>query len=522
MKKGYVSEYEKLGKSLLEGKVISEIVLRGKKYKFDYTKDEFLEVATKSGWDVDFAEECAVKYEEAKSDGNSVQSRFISDFTSDFCLNSGGFGSGKSLALYIKMILLCKCFPGNRVLMGRKTLSDIDRAVLPELFELMPPTWYEYRVKDGLINFTNGSQIILFGLDAMQSGSVADIKKAQQKLKSLNLGAYFIDQLEEVEYEVFEVLNSRLRRNDVPFRQGNMDCNPANFWAYHQFKMKEMWNGEAWVPCPDSKSTLFESSMLQNPHLPGDYIRKQRNMGKDYYDRFVLGLWDTSTLLKGSVFAKEHIAFLRRMVKVPIIVEEGCQIWQQPKNGSEYRMGVDPSEGIVDPSSITVVDLYGHKVAKFNGMITIQGLADKVKFLFYKYKRPLIIPESNNAGTALIREIRDLRVYKRKNMDEKWDKQTEKLGFRTSWQSKQLLISHFQNLLRAKVVRIYDEKTIDEMNTFLWNDDATQKGAGAARGFHDDDIMSTMLAFFEWTPKKTEELFAVEVAPKMVRKFQYA
>lgn len=802
-------QYVTLGKALLAGRKIGEITLRGKTYKFDYSKEEFVETAKKSGWDPLFAEECAEKYENAKVDGNSIQCRYISDFTSDFCLNSGGFGclegktkiqtpggsiaiedlyneriapfvysyvngkvqraratvpvkyektqlfkvkyengeiiatakhrfltdkgwtklsdlvvgevllgyvpylqesisdnvqstllsgvfhyfqkvlgflngyrslphsydepllsvtssgqavvpsqddvlshnhqnyekdaryslkehnqfyqqlphlsrnnseilfpssqnplvlneegytlkstfeyiygtfqlslkslwnffshhikvlinrsnlfssypnptinknivqaissysvdnyydlhvfgtnnylaegvfhhnSGKSLALYIKLILICKCFPGNRVLLGRKTLSDIDRAVLPELFDLMPPTWYEYRVKDGLINFSNGSQIILFGLDAMQSGSVADIKKAQQKLKSLNLGAYFIDQLEEVEREVIEVLNSRLRRNEVPFRQGNSDCNPANFWAYHEFKLHEIWNGEAWVLSEDSKATLYESSMLHNPYLPWDYIRKQMAMGEDYKKRFVYGEWDTSTLLKGSVFAKENIDRLAMMRKNPLVTEEGCQIWEQPKNGVEYRMGVDPSEGVVDPSSVTVVDMYGSKVAKFNGMITIQGLSDKVKFLYYKYRKPLIIPESNNAGSALIREIRDLRVYRRTNTEEKWDKQTEKLGFRTSWQSKSLLIEHFQKLLRLKVIKIYDEKTIDEMRVFQWNDDATQKGAGAARGFHDDDMMSTMLAYWEWSPQKTEDLLFVESKPKVKKTFQY-
>lgn len=524
------SEYTRLGKALLQGQKLSEIKLRGKTYKFDYAKEDFVETALKSGWDKEGYEILGVKksletlaqeYVDSKVDGNSVQARFISDFTSDFCLCSGAFGSGKSLALYIKIILLCKCFPGNRVLLGRKTLSDIDRAVLPELFDLMPPQWFEYRVKDGLINFNNGSQIILFGLDAMQSGSIADIKKAQQKLKSLNLGAYFIDQLEEVEREVIEVLNSRLRRNDVPFRQGNSDCNPANFWAYHEFKLKETWNGETWVANPNSKATLFESSMLHNPNLPGDYIRKQVSMGVDYVKRFVLGAWDTSTLMKGSVFAKENIERLVMMRKNPLCTEEGCQIWEQPKPGVEYRMGVDPSEGVVDPSSISVVDMYGAKVAKFNGMITIQGLSDKVKFLYYKYRKPLIIPECNNSGTALIREIRDLRIYRRINTDEKWDKQTEKLGFRTSWQSKSQIIEHFQKLLRLKVIKIYDEKTIDEMRTFQWNDDATQKGAGAARGFHDDDMMSTLLAYWEWTPARTENLLFAESKPKTKRTFQY-
>lgn len=418
--------------------------------------------------------------------------------------------SGKSLALYIKLILFVKCFPGNRVLLGRKTLSDIDRAVLPELFELMPPTWYEHRVKDGLININNGSQIILFGLDAMQSGGVADIKKAQQKLKSLNLGAYFIDQLEEVEYEVFEVLNSRLRRSGVPVRQGNMTCNPANFWAYDYF-----------VANPREGHKLYQSSMYDNKdNLPEDYLRKQEAMGEDYVRRFVKGEWTTDVLLKGTVFAREHIKKFEQMMKQPIAIEEGCEIYEQPKN-MEYRMGVDPSEGIVDPSSISVVSFDGRKVAKFNGKIPIVGLADKVKFLYYKYRKPLIVPESNSSGTALIREIRDLRIYRRKQLDYKTDIETEKLGFRTSWDSKQQLITHFQHLLRDGKPKVYDKKTIEEMKVFSWSNEATQQGAGAPRGFHDDDVMSTLLAYWEFNPNKIEEEYVAKTRPVAKRSFQY-
>ena len=143
-----------------EPKHIAEITLKGKTYKFDYTKEEYIAQANLSKWDPDTIVKFVETYE-------PVQANFISDLTSDFCLNAGGFGSGKSLALYIKLILVCKCFPNNKVLLGRKTMSDVERAILPELFELMPSTWYSYEVKKGLITFSNGSQIILFGLDAM-------------------------------------------------------------------------------------------------------------------------------------------------------------------------------------------------------------------------------------------------------------------------------------------------------------------------------------------------------------------
>lgn len=517
--------WEELGEHLVAGKSIKEIRLKGKDYKFEYTKEEFIERARQSGWDEEYSilgekvslEEIADRYKPAQSD-------FICDFTSDYCLDSGGFGSGKSLALYIKLILFVKCFPGNRVLLGRKTMSDIDRAVLPELFDLLPDSWYEHRVKDGLINFSNGSQIVLFGLDAMQNGSVADIKKAEQKLKSLNLGAYFIDQLEEVEYPVFEVLNSRLRRVDVPIRQGNMDTNPANFWAYHQFKLQQKWNGEHWVPGGQG-AALYETSMLYNPHLPGDYIRRQLAMGDDYVRRFVLGEWSTDLLLKGTVFPKESISWLSQMVKAPISNEDGCEIYEPPRPNITYRMGVDPSEGVVDPSSITVLSSEGRKVAKFNGKVPIAGLADKVKFLYYKYGRPLIIPESNASGTALIREIRDLNIYRRKVLQYKTDVATEKLGFRTSPDTKSQLINHFKNLLRDKSIKIYDKNTVEEMKSFMWSDEARKSGAGAARGFHDDDVMSTMLACWDFYPDKAEADEIQQYAPPpkktVKRRFQY-
>ena len=521
----YEGAWEKLGKQLLLGEKIGEITLRGKTYKFSYQPEEFIKIARNSGWEESYnvlgetitLEELAKRY-------NHHQSNFICDFSSDFCLNSGGYGSGKSLALYIKLILTVKCFPGNRVLLGRKTMSDIDRAVLPELFELLPPRWYEHRVKDGLINFNNGSQIILFGLDAMQSGSVADIKKAEQKLKSLNLGAYFIDQLEEVEYPVFEVLNSRLRRTDVPFRQGNMDSNPANFWAYHLFKLQQKWDGENWVP-NGSGATLYEASMLFNPHLPGDYIRRQLQMGEDYIRRFVLGEWTTDLLIKGTVFDKQDIRWLQGIERAPLFSEEGCEIFEPPRPNVEYRMGVDPSEGVVDPSSISVVSSEGRKVAKFNGRVPIAGLADKIKFLYYKYGKPLIIPESNASGTALIREIRDLNIYRRKVLEYKTDVETEKLGFRTSPDTKSQLINHFKRLLKDKDVKIYDTNTIEEMKSFMWSDQAKQAGDGAARGFHDDDVMSTMLACWDFYPMKAEEdeIRRYVPPPRPSRKrFQYA
>src|SRR6056297_3114044 len=60
------------------------------------------------------------------------QKKFINS-KERYCLYSGGYGCGKSLALYVKLILLGLMFPGNRILLGRKNVSTLEKNTLPEL-----------------------------------------------------------------------------------------------------------------------------------------------------------------------------------------------------------------------------------------------------------------------------------------------------------------------------------------------------------------------------------------------------
>ena len=459
--------WQEAGQRWLDGEPITEITLGDRTFKFS---------------------ENQVKFLNAKERYNCF---------------SGGFGCGKTLPLLIKMVLFCLFFPGNRVLLGRKTLQDIDRSLLPDFRDLVPNGWYNHRIKEGVIEFFNKSQIILFGLDALQEGSIADIKKAQQKVKSLNLGAYFIDQLEEIEYEVFNSLNSRLRRMDAPIRQGNMTTNPANFWAYDFFKVNSKKREDI---------SLTEGSMLENKdNLPEDYLKDQMEHDENYVQRFVYGIWSKDVLTQNVVVAKEYIQRFEGFKRPPLATEEGCEIYEQPKLNEEYQMGIDPSEGAFDPSSISVVSKKtGRKVAKYKAFIPIVALGEKVKFLYFKYNKPRIIPEANASGAALIEQIKDLNIYHRRVFEYREKREVKKVGWKTTFASKQALISHFINLCRKDFPKILDEATIEEFKSFVWQNSAKQKGAGAERGFHDDDVISTMLAYWELKPVVVDEFAAIK------------
>ncbi len=487
------------------------------KEKFEQAGKDWLAGADITAW----------TYGDKKIEFFPKQLEFLNCRDKRYQLMSGGYGSGKTLALLCKLLLLSWFFPKNEILLGRKTLMDLEKSTLPQLFDLIPKGWADYKVKQGILEFFNGSRIIFFGLDAMQSGSQADVKKAQQQVKSLNLGAFFIDQLEEVEAEVFESLSARLRKTEVPIRMACATTNPANYWAYHYFKVNK-----------ENRNDIFltEISMLDNKaHLPEDYLKDQLGREQSYVDRYVLGKWDASILLKNVVFAKEHIERLEKSVKPPIAEEEGFQIWQQPDFlVDKYFIGVDPSEGSVDPSSISVVSSRGEKVARWNGMIPIPLLVEKLNFIYAKYyikkRRPLVILEANASGTAVLEATKDLNHYHRKVWDIHDKREVEKLGWKTSWQSKQHLIAHFIELLRqGDLVKIYDKDTIEEFKTFIWSGNPSQSGAGAERGFSDDDVISTLLGYLEikGSPKRTpvniiQQWIAEEQkANRPIKRFQY-
>jgi len=469
-KEATIETYRKLGQEWIKGDVkIEEITIAGKTYKF-----------------------------------GKKQIKFINELTARYCLARGGFGSGKTLALILKLLLFLLCFPGNRILLGRKTISDLDRAFLPDLFEIIPKSWYKHRVKEGIIKFFNKSEIILFGLDSLQSGSSSDIKKAQQKLKSLNLGAYFIDQLEEVEEDVIQILDSRLRRTNVPIRQGNSTSNPADFWAYEYFIGKPKVDKEH-----AEKIFQIRMSMIDNKeNLPADYIEDQLNNDKSYVRRFVYGFWPRNLSIKSIIVAKEHRIKFRALQREPIEVKEGCEIFVKPDFRRTYQMGIDPSEGAIDPASISVVDDIGRKVAKFNGYVGMSELVSKVEFLYKHYHKPLIIPEVNDQ--AILEGIRNNEnidendIYLRTVFDYRERKETKKLGWKMNYGSKKVLIAHFQDLCRNNFPKIYDKNTIDEMSVFVWSNEIKKQGAGARKGYHDDDIESTMLAYWGLKAKKDE------------------
>lgn len=209
-----------------------------------------------------------------------------------YSLFSGGFGSGKTVALVLKALLLSQIMPGNFGLVGRLTYPELRDTTQKTFFEFCPPDWYAperggvWNKTENYIKLYNGSEIIFRHLDAV----------SEKELLSLNLGWFGIDQAEEISESVFQVLQSRLRHNKVDRRYGFLICNPAGHnWLWRRFH-------------PDSKDKMksahyVESTTYDNKeNLPEEYIKHmEESYSPEMVKRYLHGSWD---VFEGQVFVE--------------------------------------------------------------------------------------------------------------------------------------------------------------------------------------------------------------------------
>lgn len=417
-----------------------------------------------------------------------------------FILFSGGLGCGKSMIMLLRVIYECMSQDNNYFLVGRTSYQEIQDVLIKEFMEICHPSWIKSFRKTPhptvVLNTFNGksSEIIFRNLDGLSKG----------ELLGLNLGGFAIDQAEDVPEDVFLTLKGRLRRKDINHRVF-MTSNPKLSWLFRAFKQ-----------APEENYLLIEASTLENKkNLPEEYVNDLLKYPPTWRRQYVEGIWDESLLSDNIVFAREYIEKLGRYIREPSREKEGLKIYKDYDPTHAYQIGIDSAEGIdttedsmrktaKDNGVITIWDkTTDEEVAIFTGKVPPRVLAEKAVLFASWYGNPLMVPEMNSMGFALLDKLDDLgysNVYRRKEYDRVLRKNLKKVGFRTTASSKQLLISHFEEMLRMREPKVYSKQTWEEIKTFVYTDNARKKGAGAQQGFHDDRIMSLLLAAFDEDP----------------------
>lgn len=199
-------------------------------------------------------------------------------------LFSGAYGSGKTLSICSKVLLLSLRYPKNRIYFCRKLLSDFMKTTYRTLLmgdgEVEPIIPKEYikshNKTDRSIILVNDSEILYGDVNV-------------EKIKSLNLGGVGVDEMGELDDEEVSSLTGRLRLSGIAVRQLFGATNPysENHHLYNRFVVN---------PRTDSNGNpmthFIESSMFDNIYLPESYIENQKStLFGHYYDRYVLGKW---------------------------------------------------------------------------------------------------------------------------------------------------------------------------------------------------------------------------------------
>lgn len=181
------------------------------------------------------------------------------------------WGTGKTTAGIGRLMRLCE-YSNNLILVGRQEFTDLRDSTIKDFQDYTGiKVNSEREVKLG-----NGTIIMFRHLEEMNN------------IQNINLGAFWIEQAEELDSdEIFFKLHGRLRRR-VPERSGFLTANTnGHNWIYKLWKA----NGDG-----DPDYDLFEASSFDAAgHLPADTLESWKKLEKKapkVYARFVLNSWD--------------------------------------------------------------------------------------------------------------------------------------------------------------------------------------------------------------------------------------
>jgi len=190
--------------------------------------------------------------------------------------------------------------------------------------------------------------------------------------------------------------------------------------------------------------------------------------------------------------------------------ESGClSIWQTPRVGENYVIGVDPGGevgargskvGAKDFAAATVVDGRGNHVASLHGRWDSKTFAELLVTLANRYNEALIVVESGPYGDAVLLVLAAYLQYKYIYSEkDPVSGKPIKMGKRTTIGSKPSMADNFKELFETGTFDTHDRDLLGEMRNFhRVPSESGRIGLRAIAG-HDDRVMSAMLALWAWT-----------------------
>jgi len=205
--------------------------------------------------------------------------------------------------------------------------------------------------------------------------------------------------------------------------------------------------------------------------------------------------------------------------------EDGWRIYKLPQNGHFYCSAADTSEGVEggDYSVATIWDREsGEEVAMYRGLIPPDAFGRKLDKMGRKYNDALMAVEVNNHGLTTLTILKQLvypSIYFRPaKFDEMGSRYTDKMGWRTTKLTRDILLDDFAQACRDRVLIIHSKEIVDEMSVFVYD---SRGDASAQSGFHDDCVFSAAIAFQAFKSMWHSKLDQLDYTKYLPKSFAY-
>jgi hypothetical protein len=217
------------------------------------------------------------------------------DNTTRFIVFGGGAGGGKSWVGCEMILTSCYFYPGSSWFIARNELKRLMNTTYKTWIKVckhhgIPATDWKLDGQYNVIKFTNGSEVHLLDV------SYKPTDPMYERFGSYEFTGGFGDEINEWEFDAYDVLKSRVGRNNK-FKTKDSEievppkffgaCNPAKNWVYQEFY--KLWrDGEL----PSDKA-FIQSLYSDNPHTAESYGEQLASIkNKVNRQRLMEGMWE--------------------------------------------------------------------------------------------------------------------------------------------------------------------------------------------------------------------------------------
>lgn len=438
-------------------------------------------------------------YLKLEADSNDAFMPLYMD-THRYLVLKGGGGSGKSIFAGRKIIERAIAERRHRILVCRKVAKTLRESCFQQLrrqlAEAYPDIPVQINQSDMTIGFPhNGSKILFAGLDDVE------------KLKSIyNITSIWIEEASELLETDFDQLDIRLRGETRFYKQIILTFNPVSVmhWLKKRFFDRQ------------SRDVKISETTYKDNRFLDDAAKQVLEAFKDtdpyYYEVYCLGHWGTTGR---SVFNAQAVSARLEENIQPVRIgrfeyeDDGLSIsdirWIDDPDG-EIRIYADPEDGV---PYVIGGDTAGDGSDAFVGQVLDNRTGSQVCTLRHTYDEDVytrqmyclgmwynqaLIGIETNLSTYPVRELQRLkypRQYVRETEDSYTHKPKQSFGFRTTPQTRPIILAELIAAVREDITIVSDRVTLEEMLTFIRNEEYR---AEAEEGAHDDTIMALAIA----------------------------